>query len=86
MFRYLGFRIEEIKKLLPMDASEIREALKHKADVFSEQQNLCEDKRNLCLLLAKDYENNETVVEEYNDTIEFLESDEMSEFKDQVDR
>ena len=85
MFRYLDFSIEEIERLLPMEASEIRDALKHKADAFSERENLCEDKRNLCLLLAKDYENNEAVVEEYNDTIEFLESDEMSEFKEQVE-
>lgn len=85
MFRYLGFSIEEIEKLLPMDASEIREALKHKAEVFTEQENLCEKKRNLCLLLAKDYENNDAIVEKYSDTIEFLESDEMSDFKEQVE-
>lgn len=85
MFRYLGFSIEEIEKLLTMNVNEIKKALNQKADAFSEQENLCEDKRNLCLLLAKDYENNEVVVKEYNDIIEFLESDEMSEFKDQVD-
>ena len=85
MFRYLGFSIEEIEKLLPMDTGEIRKALKHKAEVFTEQENLWEEKRKLCLLLAKDYENNDAIVEEYSNTIEFLESDEMSEFKEQVE-
>ncbi len=84
MFRYLGFSIEEIEKLLTMDADETKKALNQKADAFSEQAELCENKRSLCLSLAKNYENNEAVVEEYNDTIEFLESDEMDEFKEQV--
>jgi len=79
MFRYLDFSIEEIENLLTMDVDEIKEVLRQKADAFSKQKNLCEDKQNLCLSLAKDYENGFTVVEEYNDTIEFLESDEMSE-------
>ncbi len=84
MFRYLGFSIKEIEKFLTMGADGIKKALNQKADEFSEQENLCEIKRSLCLLLAKDYENNEAVVEEYNDTIEFLESDEMSKLKEQV--
>ncbi len=84
MFRYLGFSIEEIEKLLTMDADEIKKALSQKADAFSKQEELCENKRNLCLLLAKEYENNEAVVEEYTDTIDFLESDEMSEIREQV--
>ena len=84
MFRYLGFSIKEIEKLLTMDVDEIKKALNQKAESFSEQEDLCKDKRSLCLLLAKEYENNEAVVEEYNDTIEFLESDEMSELKEQV--
>ncbi len=84
LFRYLGFSVEEIESLLTMDADGIKKALHQKADAFSEQEALCEDKRSLCLLLAKEYENNEAVVEEYTDTIEFLESDEMSELKEQV--
>lgn len=33
----------------------------------------------MCLALAKDYEHNPKVIDEYNDTIEFLESDELAE-------
>lgn len=85
MFRYLDFSIEEIENLLTMNEAEIKEALRQKADTFSKQKNLCEDKQNICLSLAKDYENGPKVVEEYNDTIEFLESDEMSELMEQLE-
>ncbi len=85
MFRYLDFSIEEIENLLSYDEAGIKEALRQKADTFSKQKNLCEDKQNLCLSLAKDYANGSTVVEKYNDTIDFLESDEMSELMDQFE-
>ncbi len=84
LFRYLGFSIEEIERLLAMNADEMKQALHRKADAFAAQEELCESKRTLCLLLAKEYENSETVVAEYNETIDFLESDEMSELKEQV--
>ena len=79
MFRYLDFSIEEIGTLLNMSEAEIKEALRRKADTFSKQKNLCEDKQMLCLSLAKDYESEQKVVEKYIDTIEFLESEEMNE-------
>jgi len=85
MFRYLDFSIEEIGKLLDMDVGEIKEALRQKADTFSNQNNLCEDKQNLCLSLAKDYGGEKEVVGEYIKTIEFLESEEMSELKEQLE-
>lgn len=85
MFRYLDFSIEEIENLLTMDVDEIKEALRQKADTFSKQKNLCEDKQNLCLSLAKDYENGPKVVEEYNDTIELVKSDEMVELMEQLE-
>lgn len=85
MFRYLEFSIEEIEKLLTMDVDEIKDALRQKADVFSRQKNLCEDKQDLCLSLAKDYGMRPEVVEEYNGTIEFLESDEMGELMEQLE-
>lgn len=85
MFRYLDFSIEEIGKLLDMDVDEIQEALRQKADTFSKQKNLCEDKQSLCLSLAKDYESGKEILGEYIDTIEFLESDEMSELMEQIE-
>ena len=85
MFRYLDFSIEEIGKLLDMKEDEIKEALRQKADTFSKQKKLCEDKQTLCLSLAKDYKSGKGVVEEYIDTIEFLESDEMTELMEQLE-
>lgn len=79
LFRYLDFSIEEIKQLLEKEEGQIREALTDKAEAFSEQKSVCEDKRNLCLTLARDYKTNPQIIDEYNDTIEFLESDEMAE-------
>lgn len=85
MFRYLDFSIEEIGKLLERNEAEIKESLRQKADTFSKQKNLCEDKQKLCLSLAKDYESEQKVVEKYIDTIEFLESEEMNELMEQLE-
>lgn len=79
LLRYLDFSVEEIEKLLDMNTIEMKKALRQKADTFSSQKNLCEDKQEICLALAEDYGNSPRVVEEYNDTIEFLESGEMYE-------
>lgn len=85
MFRYLDFSIEEIGTLLDKNEAEIREALRQKADTFSKQKNLCEDKQELCLSLAKDYKSDKGVVEEYIDAVEFLESEEMTELMEQIE-
>lgn len=85
MFRYLGFSIDEIENLLTKDDVEIKEVLKQKAAEFSKRKDILEEKRNLCLSLAKDYENNNAIVEEYSSAIEFLESDEMIEFREKIE-
>ena len=85
MFRYLNFSIEEIGTLLDMQEAEIKETLRQKADTFSKQKNLCETKQELCLSLAKDYKPETGVVEEYIDTFEFLESEEMAEWTEQIE-
>ena len=85
LFRYLGFSVEEIAKLLNMNVDEMKVTLRQKAEIFSRQKHLCEDKQELCLTLAKDYGNGPEIIEEYNDTIEFLESDEMFELMEQLE-
>ncbi len=85
MFRYLNFSIEEIGTLLEMNEAEIKEALRQKADTFSKEKNLCEEKQELCLSLAKDYKSDKGVVEEYMDAVEFMESDEMTELMEQIE-
>lgn len=79
LFRYLEFSVEEIKLLLDKDKEEIKEAIREKAEIFDRQKNDCQRKQDMCLALAKDYENNSKVIDEYNNTIEFLESDELAE-------
>lgn len=85
MFRYLDFSIEEIEKLLSMDAARIKEALRQKAESFSERENLLEDKRTLCLSLARDYDDPAAAVEKYSGTVEYLESDEWRDLKEQLE-
>jgi len=85
MFRYLDFSIEEIGRLLEMNVDEIKEALRQKADLFLKQKNYCEDKQDICLSLARDYEDKKEIVEEYVDAIEFLESEEMSELVEEIE-
>lgn len=85
MFRYLDYSIEEIGTLLDMNEAEIKESLRQKADVFSKQKNLCDDKQELCLLLARDYKRDKGGVEEYIDAVEFMESDEMTELMEQIE-
>ena len=85
MFRYLDFSIEEIGQLLDMNEEKIKDSLRQKAKSFSEQKNQCSDKQTLCLSLAKDYKKENGIVEEYMDTIDFLESDEMSELMEQIE-
>lgn len=85
MFRYLDFSIEEIGMLLNMNEDEIKETLRQKADTFAKQKNYCEDKQELCLSLAKDYKSEKNVVEEYITAIEFLESEEMVEVREQLE-
>lgn len=79
LFRYLDFSIEEIGKLLDEDEEQVKEALRNKAEMFAEQKDACENKEEICLNLAKDYKMNPQLIEEYNDAIEFMESDEMAE-------
>lgn len=85
MFRYLDFSIEEIGTLLDKNVEEIKEALRQKAEILSKQKNLCEDKQELCISLAKDYKQDMGVVEEYIDAVEFMESDEMNELLEQLE-
>lgn len=79
LFRYLDFSIEEIRQLLDKGEEQVKEALRDKAETFADNKNICEDKQEMCLSLAKDYKANPEIIQEYNETIEFLESDEMAE-------
>lgn len=84
LFRYLDFSIEEIRNFLEKEEDEIKEILRIKAEAFSDQKDVCETKQDICLSLAKEYKENPQLIEEYNETIEFLESDEMGEMVEEL--
>ena len=88
LLRYLEFSVEEVKELLDLEVDETIVQLQQKADRFSKESDRCKDKQTLCLTLAKDYkknsENHDKVVAEYNDTIDFIESDEMAELEEEL--
>lgn len=79
LFRYLDFSIEEIKQLLDMQERQIRDVLRTQAEVFVEKSDVCKNKQEICLALAKDYQEHPQTIEECVDVIEFLESDDMAE-------
>lgn len=84
LFRYLDFSIEKIRELLDGDKSQVQKAFQEKAEMFYEQKEDCESKREICLSLAKDYSENEKAIEEYDDAINFLESGELEETMETV--
>ena len=84
LFRYLDFSIEEIRQLLDKEEDEIKEALRDKAESFSNQKEVCENKRGMCLSLAKEYKEAPQLIEEYNEAIEFLEGDELAEVMEEL--
>ncbi len=84
LFRYLDFSIEEIRSLLDEGEAQVKDALRDKAEIFADKKDICEDKQEMCLTLAKDYKTDSQIIEEYNETIEFLESDEMAEIMEEL--
>lgn len=88
LLRYLEFSVEEVKNILDLNVDETIEQLQKKANVFLEESGRCKDKQNLCLTLAKDYKKNaeqhSKIVDEYIETIDFLESEEMAELEEEL--
>ena len=88
LLRYLEFSVEEVKELLDLEVDETIAQLQKKAERFSKESERCKDKQTICLALAKDYkknvENHDKVIAEYNDTIEFIESNEMAELEEEL--
>lgn len=82
--RYLEFRIEEIAELLDKNEEELREVFGKKAEQFQEQIETCEGKRDICKELAKKYKHNPETIEEYNEAIDYLESEEMEELTEKL--
>lgn len=79
LFRYLDFNIEEIKQLFDMQETQMKDVLRKKAEVLWEKSDVCKRKQEICLALAKDYQDHPQAIDDCIDVIEFLESDETTE-------
>lgn len=88
LLRYLEFSVEEVKNMLDMDVKETQNVLEQKAEEFSDSSARCKTKQELCLSLAKDYKKSEDelniVVSEYNEFAETMESDEITEVREEL--
>lgn len=88
LLRYLDFSVEEVKAMLDLSTDAVIEKLQKKSERFLEESDRCKDKQNLCLALAKDYkkntENQDKMIDEYNEVIDFWESDEMAELGEEM--
>lgn len=88
LLRYLEFSVEEVKNMLDMDTKEIQKVLERKAEYFSDSSERCKDKQELCRCLAEDYKKSEeqlnVIVSEYNQFAETIESDEMTEIREEL--
>ena len=79
LFRYLDFSIDEIKKMLDMQEKQIKDILIKQAEKFAEKRDVYKNKQDICLALAKDYQEHPQAIEECIDVIEVLDSDEITE-------
>lgn len=88
LLRYLDFSIEEIKQIFDGETERIEEKLKEaaskKAKYYEELSTEQHTKQELCLALAKDYKSDAAIIDEYNETIDFLESEDMNQLKNEL--
>ncbi len=88
VLRYVDFSVEEIKSMLDMETEDIVKKLQEKADTYLEEKDKCEQMRNICLQIAKDLKKNEVnqdkLMDEYNEAVDFMESGEMAELEEQL--
>ncbi|MDE6292908.1 MAG: hypothetical protein K2L98_04425, partial [Bacilli bacterium] len=79
--RYINFSTEDISSMLQND--DITESLKNKSKELEEESNNYLDKQNICNSLIKDHKKKSfnKIIDDYSETINFLETDEAKEFK-----
>ncbi len=87
LLRYLDFSIDEIKQIFEGAEDvegKLREAAAGKALYYEELSTEQHTKQELCLTLAKDYKNDASMIDEYNEVIDFLESEDMNQIKNNL--
>ena len=84
LLRYLEFSIEEIQEILSAANSEAAELLYKKAEEFQDKTEDYKTKKDMCAALGKEYGKNESILEKYEEQIEFYESEDYEEIKEMV--
>lgn len=81
ILRYINFSTEDISSML--QKNDITDTLKRKSKELEDESNNYLDKQNICNSLIKDYKKKEfgKIIDDYSDTVNFLETDEAKEFK-----
>ncbi len=85
VYRYFDFSIEEIKELLNDTNEKIAEKIQQKMEKYEDETEDISSKRDWLNALSKDLSKGKLELEEYADTIEFLEGEEMSELRKLID-
>lgn len=84
LLRYLGFSIQEICNLSDAKAEDMKEALETRAESLSKDSLEYDMKIEMCLSLSRDFGQDRKVIDEYNDAIGFIKSDEIESLKDEI--
>lgn len=81
ILRYIDFSTEEISSML--QNNDMTESLKNKSKQLEEESNNYLEKQSICNSLLKDNKKKSfnKIIDDYSDTINFLETDEAKEFK-----
>lgn len=81
VYRYFDFSIEEIKELLNDTPETVADKIQQKMEEYEDESEDISSKRDLLNGLSKDLSKNKLDSEDYADTIEFLEGEEVSELR-----
>lgn len=78
LLRYLGFGVEEIKPMMGQTNVELHETLMQKAQQLERESDTSLEKRDMCHALARDCRKElfAKKMDEYSESIDFLESEE----------
>lgn len=82
LYRYLDFSVEEIKELLDMEGELLSDKLEEKMDAYDNHISDWTAKKDILASLMKD--NGTADVDEYEEVVEFWESEEMDELREEL--
>lgn len=82
LYRYLEFSIDEIVDIFDSKEDAVKEMLNKKAESFEDKTLDITAKKDLCQSLSKDLKKGDSVLEEYEETVQFLSGDEMAEINE----